>query len=203
MGVRAKLVTRLAWVALMLSDPDNDIRQATIAGIVRDTSGAVLPGVTVEAASPALIEKVRSVVSDGSGQYQIVNLVPGTYTVTFTLPGFNTVKREGVGLAGSFTAKIDAEMRVGALTETITVTGETPIRGCAEHEAAAGHRPRSHRYDPDQPHGLRPGVADSRGFSRRSHQPGCRRIVVVGQPDRQRRGPWQPHGRPDHVTQRD
>src|SRR5206468_3168843 len=98
-----------------------------IAGVVKDTSGAILPGVTVEAASPALIEKVRSVVSDGTGQYQIVNLVPGTYTVTFALPGFNTVKREGVVLAGTFTAKIDADMRVGALEETITVTGETPL----------------------------------------------------------------------------
>ncbi len=87
----------------------------------------MLPGVTVEAASPALLEKVRSVVSDGTGQYQIVNLVPGSYTVTFSLPGFNTVKREGIVLSGSFTAKIDAEMRVGALEETITVTGETPI----------------------------------------------------------------------------
>jgi hypothetical protein len=101
--------------------------QATIAGVVRDTSGAVLPGVTVEAASPALIEKVRTAVSDGTGQYQIINLVPGTYTVTFALPGFNTVKREGIELTGTFTATINAEMRVGAIEETVTVTGETPI----------------------------------------------------------------------------
>src|SRR5262245_41091711 len=76
----------------------------SIAGVVRDTTGAVLPGVTVEAASPALIEKVRSVVSDGEGQYKILELRPGTYTVTFTLPGFNTFKREGVELTTGFTA---------------------------------------------------------------------------------------------------
>jgi hypothetical protein len=127
MGALATLMTRLIWVALILSIPATAYAQATVAGIVRDTSGAVLPGVTVEAASPALIEKVRSVVTDGTGQYQIVNLVPGTYTVTFTLPGFNTVTREGVVLAGSFAAKIDADLRVGAVEETITVTGETPI----------------------------------------------------------------------------
>ncbi|HEY3161976.1 MAG TPA: carboxypeptidase regulatory-like domain-containing protein [Vicinamibacterales bacterium] len=121
-------LTRLAcWILLISSVPASAFAQASIAGVVKDSSGAVLPGVTVEAASPALIEKVRSVVSDGTGQYQIVNLVPGTYVVTFTLPGFNTVKREGIVLAGSFTAKIDADLRVGALEETITVSGETPL----------------------------------------------------------------------------
>ena len=101
--------------------------QASIAGQVKDSSGAVLPGVTVEAASAALIEKTRSVVTDGTGQYRIENLRPGTYTVTFTLPGFNTVKRDGVELTGSFIATISTELRVGALEETITVTGETPV----------------------------------------------------------------------------
>src|SRR4029453_472769 len=76
---------------------------------------------------PALIEKLRSAVTDGSGQYRIEILPPGMYTVTFTLPGFSTVKREGVQLTGSFTAPIDADLRVGALEETITVTGETPV----------------------------------------------------------------------------
>jgi hypothetical protein len=101
--------------------------QASITGTVRDTSGAVLPGATVEALSPALIEKVRSVVTDGTGQYRIENLRPGTYVVTFTLPGFSTVKREGIELTGSFVATVNAELRVGALEETITVSGETPI----------------------------------------------------------------------------
>src|SRR6187200_2054165 len=88
--------------------------QATIAGAVRDTSGAVLPGVTVEAASPVLIEKVRTAVSDGSGRYQITELRPGSYTVTFTLAGFNTVKRDGVMLSGSGVTAVDVELRVGA-----------------------------------------------------------------------------------------
>lgn len=99
----------------------------SIAGNVKDTSGAVLPGVTVEASSPALIEKVRSAVTDGSGQYRIVNLPPGTYVVTFSLPGFNTVKREGVEISASFTATIDEVMKVGSVQETVTVTGETPV----------------------------------------------------------------------------
>jgi hypothetical protein len=100
--------------------------QASIAGVV-DTSGAVLPGVTVEASSPVLIEKSRNVVSDDTGRYRIIALNPGTYTVTFTLPGFNVVKREGIELTGSLTATIDVEMRVGSLEETVTVTGESPI----------------------------------------------------------------------------
>jgi len=127
MRALAKLVTRYVWVALIALTPATAYAQATIAGIVRDTSGAVLPGVTVEAASPALIEKVRAVVTDDTGQYQIVNLVPGTYSVTFTLPGFNAVTRTGIELSGSFAAKIDADLRVGAVEETITVTGESPI----------------------------------------------------------------------------
>ena len=86
-----------------------------------------MPGVTVEAASPALIEKVRSVVSDGQGQYKIVDLRPGVYSVTFTLPGFNTVKRDAVELPSNFTATINADMRVGALEETLTVSGASPV----------------------------------------------------------------------------
>ena len=101
--------------------------QASVAGVVRDASGAVLPGVTVEAASPALIEKVRTAVSDGTGRYRIEDLRPGDYTVTFSLSGFATVRREGVVVSGSAVIAIDAEMRVGGLQETITVTGETPV----------------------------------------------------------------------------
>jgi len=101
--------------------------QATISGVVRDASGAVLPGVTVEASSPALIEKVRTTVTDGTGQYAIPDLRPGLYSVKFTLTGFSAVEREGVELSGSFTARINADMRVGGLEETIKVTGETPV----------------------------------------------------------------------------
>src|SRR5262249_20377247 len=98
-----------------------------ISGSVKDTSGAVLPGATVEAASSALIEKTRTVVTDAEGLYKLVDLRPGTYTVTFTLPGFATVKREGIELTAGFTANINAELKVGAVEETITVTGATPV----------------------------------------------------------------------------
>src|SRR5262245_44675238 len=102
-------------------------QSSSITGVVKDTSGAVMPGVTVEAASDVLIEKVRSAVTDGAGQYRIVDLRTGTYTVTFTLTGFNTVKREGIELPSEFVGTVNAEMQVGALSETITVAGETPI----------------------------------------------------------------------------
>lgn len=98
-----------------------------LAGVVRDPSGAVLPGVTVEAASAVLIEKVRAVVTDNSGQYRIVDLRPGTYTLTFTLPGFNTVARTGIEVSGSGTVTVNSDMMVGGLEETITVAGETPV----------------------------------------------------------------------------
>jgi hypothetical protein len=101
--------------------------QASLAGIARDSSGAVLPGVTVEAASSVLIEKVRTSVTDGTGQYRIPELPAGTYTVTFTLPGFSTIQRQEVAVGGVGVITINADMRVGSLQETITVTGETPI----------------------------------------------------------------------------
>jgi hypothetical protein len=101
--------------------------QSAIAGIVRDTSGAVLPGVTAEATSPALIEKVRTVVSDEQGQYRIADVRPGTYVVTFTLPGFTTVRREGIVLEANFTANVSVELRVGAIEETVTVSGAAPV----------------------------------------------------------------------------
>src|SRR4051812_48721432 len=121
---------RMKSLALLLAcvfAPAAAYAQATVAGTVKDTSGAVLPGVTVEVASPALIEKTRSTVSDGSGEFKIENLRPGPYTVTFSLTGFNTVKRDGIELTGTFTATVNAEMKIGAVEETITVTGETPI----------------------------------------------------------------------------
>src|SRR5689334_21596882 len=110
---------------LALFLPSAAFAQASITGVVTDASGAVLPGVTVEASSSALIEKARSVVTDGSGQYRIVTLPPGVYAVTFTLSGFSNVRREGIELRGTFTATIDANLRVGNVSETVTVTGET------------------------------------------------------------------------------
>jgi hypothetical protein len=112
---------------LALLIPSAVFAQSTIAGVVKDSSGGVLPGVTVEAASPALIEKTRSAVTDSAGQYRIENLRPGTYSVTFTLSGFSTQKREGVELTSFFTATVNADLKVGAVSETITVTGETPV----------------------------------------------------------------------------
>jgi hypothetical protein len=122
-----RFVSVLTGILLAILVPSVVYAQASIAGVVKDASGAVLPGVTVEAASPVLIEKVRSVVTDDSGQYRIVDLRPGTYSVTFTLPGFSVIKREGIELTGSFNATINADLKVGGLEETITVTGESPI----------------------------------------------------------------------------
>lgn len=98
-----------------------------VAGIVRDSSGGVMPGVTVEASSPVLIEKVRTVITDSEGRYSIIDLRPGTYTVTFSLTGFSTIRREGIELTGGFTATVNADLRVGGLEETITVSGQSPL----------------------------------------------------------------------------
>src|SRR5688572_17488911 len=101
--------------------------QGTLTGTVRDASGAVLPGVTVEATSPAIQGGVRNVVTDGAGIYRIIDLPAGIYSLSFTLPGFNVVKRDAIQLGGSATLTIPIELRVGDLQETITVTGETPV----------------------------------------------------------------------------
>jgi hypothetical protein len=121
------LIQRVFPIIGVVLAPALAFGQATITGVVKDASGGVLPGVTVEASSPALIEKVRVATTDGSGQYRIIDLRPGTYTVTFTLTGFNTVRREDIQLTGTFVASVDADLRVGAIEETITVTGESPI----------------------------------------------------------------------------
>ena len=119
--VRVLLLAGLTFV------PAVAFAQASLAGLVQDSSGAVLPGVTVEAASPVLIEKVRTTTTDANGRYDIPNLRPGTYTVTFTLAGFSTFKRDGVELTGTAVVTINADMRVGSLEETITVSGESPL----------------------------------------------------------------------------
>src|SRR5918995_134127 len=117
----------LPLVAAVLLLPSLVFAQGTLAGTVRDASGAVLPGVTVEASSPALIERVRVATSDNTGQWQIVDLRPGVYQLSFTLTGFSTVIREDVELTGSATLSIPAEMSVGNLLEQIVVTADTPV----------------------------------------------------------------------------
>src|SRR5712691_7738104 len=101
--------------------------QSAITGLVRDDSGAVLPGVTVEASSPALIEKIRTVVSDAQGRFAIVDLRPGLYKVVFTLPGFTTFVQEGIDLPSNFTATVNGNLTVGAMEETVTVSGLSPV----------------------------------------------------------------------------
>jgi carboxypeptidase family protein len=121
--VRHALVTVCALVIV----PAAALAQATLAGTVKDPSGAVLPGVTVEASSPVLIERIRTATTDATGQYRIESLQPGTYSVTFALAGFSMLKRDDVIVSGTGVVKIDAEMKVGAVAETVTVTGESPI----------------------------------------------------------------------------
>jgi hypothetical protein len=120
-------VVSASVIALSLAEAAAFAQTAEIAGVVRDTSGGVLPGVTVEASSPALIEKTRSVVTDSQGQYRIIDLRPGEYTVLFSLTGFSTVRREGIVLTAAFTANVNADMQVGAVEETITVSGASPL----------------------------------------------------------------------------
>jgi hypothetical protein len=119
-----KAVAAAAGIVLL---PSLAFAQATIAGVVRDASAAVLPGASVEAASPALIEKTRTVVTDGTGQYRITDLPPGSYILTFSLPGFSTVKRDGLEVSGSGVMSVNVELRIGTVEETVTVTGESPL----------------------------------------------------------------------------
>jgi len=121
------LLRRALLVALGIALPASVFAQASIAGSAKDASGAAMPGVTVEASSPVLIEKVRTTVTDDRGLFRIVNLPPGTYALTFSLQGFNQLKRDGIELSGSFVAQIDVQLTVGGVQETVTVTGATPI----------------------------------------------------------------------------
>ena len=120
-------LTKSAAILILLLVPAPLLAQASLTGTVRDASGGILPGVTVETSSPALIERTRTAVTDGTGQYRIVDLRPGTYSLTFSLPGFVTLKREGIELTGSQIISIPAEMKVGGIAETVTVSGESPV----------------------------------------------------------------------------
>src|ERR1043165_2687175 len=125
MKVRAAQLA--AFLIAMAFLPAIASAQGAIGGVVRDTSGGLLPGVTVEASSDVLIEKVRTVVTDERGQYLIVGLRPGTYKVTFSLAGFRTFNRDGLELSAGVTLPINAQLEVGGLEETLTVTGQTPV----------------------------------------------------------------------------
>jgi hypothetical protein len=124
---KSTAISLVAYTCILLSPAPGWAQQSSgIAGVVRDASGAVLPGVTVEAASPALIEKTRIVVTDGEGRYNIVDLRPGSYAVSFTLTGFSTLRRENITLTAGFTATVNADMQLGALEETLTVSSSAP-----------------------------------------------------------------------------
>ena len=125
--MRRMHVLGLVLLTSLLFAPSVASAQSQFTGQVRDESGAILPGVTVEAASPVLIEKAKTAVTDDQGRYSIVDLRPGTYKITFTLTGFSTILREGVELPSNFVATINADMKVGTLEETVTVSGQTPL----------------------------------------------------------------------------
>ena len=187
-------------LACLLAVQSTAWAQATIAGLVKDASGAVLPGVTVEAASPALIEKVRTTVTDGTGRYRIENLQPGTYAVTFTLPGFVNLRRDGVLVGGTGVIAIDGELRVGGVQETVTVTGETPVVDIHEHEARDHARQRNDARAAERPqlqlpadHGAR--AADER--QQRQQRPGVRDLPDPRRPRRR----VAPHRRGDEHQQ--
>ena len=115
------------FLLALLALPSIAHAQSTLTGVVKDSSGAVLPGVTVEAASPVLIEQTRSVTTDATGGYRLTDLRPGTYILTFSLEGFSSVRREGLELPSNFTMTVNIDLRVGALAETLTVTGSSPL----------------------------------------------------------------------------
>ena len=127
MTLRRISLSVLAALACLAALPGAAHAQSAIAGVVKDSSGAVLPGVTIEVASDALIEKTRGATTDGAGLYKIIDLRPGVYTITFTLTGFQTFRRQGLELPSNFTANVDAAMTVGALEESVTVSGASPI----------------------------------------------------------------------------
>src|SRR2546426_623579 len=121
--MRTRICGATCFVMMCLLASSASAQNGSIVGGAKDATGAVLPGVTVEATSPSLIEKVRTAITDGQGLYQITDLRPGVYAVVFTLPGFTTIRREGIQLTSSFSATVNGEMVVGSVAETIIVTG--------------------------------------------------------------------------------
>jgi hypothetical protein len=124
MGDGARRLFTIVGIFLL---PTAAFGQGIIAGVVKDATGSVLPGVTIDASSPVQIERLRTAITDGSGRYRLVSLQPGTYTVTFSLAGFTTVRREDLIVSGSGVVTLDAELKPGGLQEVVTVTGESPV----------------------------------------------------------------------------
>ena len=133
-----RLWVLIAVVAFAALTPSIARAQSAIAGVVKDTTGASMPGVTVEAASPVLIEKVRSAVTDQAGAYRIENIFPGVYTVTFTVQGFNAFVQSGIDLPSNFTATVNADMKLSALAESVTI--RTRSKPDASKESQHGRR---------------------------------------------------------------
>ena len=117
----------LLGLAALLLVPVSVFGQSSITGVVRDTSGSVMPNVSVEASSPALIERSRAVTTDAQGRYQILDIRPGTYAVTFTLTGFKTTRREGVDVPADTSVPLFVELGVGSVEETVEFQAETPV----------------------------------------------------------------------------
>ena len=126
-GIIVAVVVAYAFLLMPTASSAQTGLSGSIAGVVKDTTGAALPGVTVEVSSPALPDKVRSAVTDSGGQYKVIDLRPGSYTVTFTLASFGTVRREGIVITTGVTAPANAELSVGALSETVVVSGASPV----------------------------------------------------------------------------
>ena len=194
--------------ALLL--PASAAAQASISGMVQDASGAVMPGVTVEVSSPALIEKARAAVDRRRRPLSASSIyVPAPTTVTFTLPGFSTVKREGIVLQGNFDAQVNADLRVGRLEETITVSGASPVVDVTEHPDTDGADQRADRGAAGLTHAQRARRAGPwRGHPRRQHRRGRARVRIrPGQPHDGRRlqvgpAPRRPRHRPARRRQR-
>jgi Carboxypeptidase regulatory-like domain len=126
MGGRKSFLIAVLVTGFFFMQPLSGFAQV-ISGVVTDPSDAVLPGVTVEASSPALIEQTRTVITNEVGRYSIVNLLPGTYTVTFSLPGFATVKRDGIVLTSGFTAPVNIKLQVGNVSNTVEIQAAAPV----------------------------------------------------------------------------
>ncbi len=170
----ASFVVGILWAVVV---PATASAQSAIAGTITDNTGAVMPGVTVEAASPVLIEKVRSVVSDGQGRYTIIDLRPGTYTISYSLPGFTTAVREGLFLPADFVATVNIQLSVGALEESVTVTGQNPARGRAVVGAHRGDHRELARCAPDP---AKHAVVRLPRAGRAAQQAGCGRRADDG-----------------------